>query len=153
MMNLKQVESVHYKVLWIPSGFVFWLTQYICSNREMKTSECWFTLPRHALIVMTDRLYIGHHLRLWRSCFSIWRHWPLTYDLELCTPLRYCWGPSTHQMLGPYVTCFSGRELTCRHRVWWSHWASMRRWIWPISSVIYPADNWHWQLAHNTKIP
>ncbi len=106
----------------------------------MKTPERWRALPRCALLVSIfddtpwryamyavalhgikchDKMYLhnlqrSYHQKVRKSRFSTWRPWPLTYDLDLWTHLRYCQGQSLHQISGPYIERFSRENANRR---------------------------------------
>ncbi len=63
--------------------------------------------------VMTERKYMGQIWISKKSHFSTWWQWPLTYDLDLQTHMRYWQCQTPHQILGSYVKRFS-RELNDR---------------------------------------
>ncbi len=65
--------------------------------------------------VMTNWLCVIHPAETSEiTFFSAWRPWPLTYDLDLQTHLRYYQGQCLNQILGLYVKWFS-RESAQRH--------------------------------------
>ncbi len=45
-------------------------------------------------------LHKSHNQKVQKSCFSKWRPWPLTYDLDLQTRPRYYKRQSSYQILG-----------------------------------------------------
>ena len=54
---------------------------------------------------ITKWIYIGKPIN--QITLSTWQPWPLTYDLDLWTCLRYYHSQSSRWILGPYVKWFS----------------------------------------------